>query len=173
MSRMDALTADQIVSTLGARGRQCEALEHAGGKVIRGAIEGIVYYVRLYKPVDDTRTAFSSVGLEAGKNLGLSVLPYSLLNICNDLNQQYRFCKFAMGGDKEKYVTVAMDFDVFADPVREFVEKWEWFEKLIPLFASQVIENKALSFGEAEELHNRAIEARWGDAPDDSRRWLR
>lgn len=167
MSSMDALTLDEIVSTLGARGLQCEALEQSGGTAVRGTLDGIVFYVRLYKPVDDAGTAFSSVSIEAGKNIGLSVIPYSLLNICNDLNQQYRFCKFSMGGDKEKYVTVAIDFDVFADPVRELLEKWEWLEKLLPLFASRVLESKALSLGEAEELHNRAIETRWGDAPND------
>jgi hypothetical protein len=167
MTRTDALTPDQVVNTLKARGLPCEALEQQGGAVIRGALDGIVYYVRFYKPVDEALTAFSSVSVQAGKNIGLTVLPNSLLNVCNDLNQQYRFCKFSMGGDEEKYVTVAMDFDVFADPVGEFLDKWEWFERLLPLFASQVVETGALSFGEAEQFHNRAIEARWGDTPDD------
>jgi hypothetical protein len=164
---MDALTPDDIVSTLAARGIPCEVLEVSPEAVVRGGIDGIVYYVRFYKPVDEARTAFSSISIQAGKNIGLTVLPNSLLNVCNDLNQQYRFCKFSMGGDEEKYVTVAMDFDVFVDPVSEFLEKWEWFERLLPLFVSRVVESGALSFGEAEQLHDRAIEARWGDTPDD------
>lgn len=138
------------------------------GTVVRGALDGIVYYVRLYKPVNEARTAFSSLNIQAGKNIGLTVLPNSLLNVCNDLNQRYRFCKFSMGGDEEKYVIIAMDFDVFADPVSEFLEKWEWFERLLPIFASQVVESGALSFGEAEQFHDRATEARWGDSPDDA-----
>lgn len=166
MSKKDALTPDQIVSALGERGLPCEALEQSGGEVVRGVLDGIVYYVRFYKAVDEARTAFSSISIQAGKNIGLSVLPNSLLNVCNDLNQQYRFCKFLMGGDEEKYVTVAMDFDVFVDPVSEFLEKWEWFEQLLPLFASRVVESRALELGEAAELHNRAVEARWGDIRD-------
>lgn len=166
MNRMDALTPDHVASILGGRGLPCETLDQQGGAVIRGALDGIVYYVRFYKPVDEARTAFSSISFQAGRNIGLRVLPNSLLNICNDLNQQYRFCKFSMGGDEEKYVTVTMDFDVFTDPVEEFLEKWGWFESLMPLFSSRVVESRALELGEAAELHDRAIEAQWGDVCD-------
>jgi hypothetical protein len=166
MTRIDALTPDQIVTTLAARGIPCEVLGQSGGEVIRGVLDGIVYYVRFYKPVDEARTAFSSISIQAGKNIGLSVLPNSLLNVCNDLNQQYRFCKFSMGGDEEKYVTVAMDFDVFSEPVEGFIEKWEWFENLLPLFSSRVVESRALVLGEVAELHDRAIEAQWGEVRD-------
>lgn len=166
MIRLDALTPVQIVTTLEARGLKCEALEQSGGAVVRGTLDGIVYYVRFYEPVHEARTAFSSISIQAGKTIGLRVVPNSLLNVCNDLNQQYRFCKFSIGGDEEKYVTVSMDFDVLADPVPDFLKKWEWFERLLPLFASRVVESGALAFGEAEDLHDRAIEAQWGEARD-------
>jgi hypothetical protein len=167
MTRTDVLTPDQVMVVLEARGLSCKALDEQGRAVIRGVLDGIVYHVNFYKPVDEANRAFSSISVQAGKNIGLKVLPNSLLNVCNDLNQQYRFCKFSMGGDEEKYVTVTMDFDVFVDPVSEFVEKWGWFERLLPLFAAQVVERGALSFGEAEQLHDRAVEAQWGDAPDE------
>ncbi len=167
MNEKTGLSAAEVMDILQERDVICEMLGEGPDVRIRGGLYGLVYYVHFYDPVDAGQSRFASFSLQVGKNLELRVTATEMLRICNDLNNECRYCKFAFGGEEQQFATVMIDFDVATDPRAEFLRQWQRFEKVFAIFAQRLIATSSMD-GPATQIHNEAIHARWGDSPDPS-----
>ena len=164
IDRRGLSTAD-VLDILQERNVICEMLGEGADVAIRGGLHGLVYYVHFYDPIDAGHSRFASFGLQVGKNLELRVPATEMLRICNDLNNEFRYCKFTFGGEDQQFATVTIDFDVAFDPKAEFVRQWERFERIFAVFAQRVMATGSLD-NPALQIHNEAIQSQLGDPPD-------
>ena len=166
MSHRIGLNPTLALNILRQHGVNCELCSNGEEYRITGHLHDIVYLVDFYEPMSRRPDTFISLRLQAAKSLGITLAPTALLDICNDLNCRYRHCTFAIAGKTEKSLTVASDFEVLQDPESEFCSKWQWFEKLIVLFANEAMHSSTITGDGADNLHNGAVLARWASKPD-------
>lgn len=166
MSHRTGLNPTLALNILRQHGVECELRSNGDEYRITGHLHDIVYSVDFYEAMAGGPDTFLSLRLQAAKSLGITLAPTALLDICNDLNCRYRHCTFAIAGKTEKSLTVASDFEVLQDPESEFRSKWQWFEKLIILFANEVMQSSTITGDGADDLHKGAVLARWSQPPN-------
>jgi len=160
------LSQGDVLDMLKERGVICELVGEGPDARIRGGINGLVYFVLFFEPLEAQPSRFASICLRSGRILDLSVIPSKLLAICNDLNNTYRFLKFSIGGDNPVHATVSIDFDLSMDPRGEFLTHWENFEKTLLIFLHHIVQSDAVDNGNATSLHDQAVRARHDPVPD-------
>jgi Putative bacterial sensory transduction regulator/Sel1 repeat len=157
-------TVANILQEMGYRGKV--NLEGAI-PVVESATNGAAFYVNFFSPSnDDPNQGFEAIQFDTGFRLKPDINFNRLLHRCNWFNNEYRFAKITIGGNKNRFITMRFDLAVLSDDEAFLKNQIGFFIYMIRLFVDEVLETEACKGDGCSELFSDALELLYGFKPD-------